>query len=236
MSKKARSNRVASTEQYNLPVGSGVNLHLTQQERKKGFEGYKSWHWGYEPSRIIDAQLDPSDWVSNPMPRVLVECGRLVRLHVRAPRTVASSKVHPRRRYDGMIEFSKTTSQYSHIGYDPSHPNERLYLVLPETSQRILQSKLFKANTMQEMPLFQLATIAGGKHSKKNDYPDVLVKPIGVLTAVVYDTAKEGDGQSFYIHQMGELTHQYPFLCIDSKGRLWLAGGSYSAPPAGITN
>lgn len=235
MSKKARTNRGPAN--YTLPVGQGVNVHLTPKDHKKGFEAYKGWHWGYEPTRVVDAGFDPMDWQTNPMPKLLVECGRLIRLHVRVPRVVSSDKkIHPRRRYDGMIEFGRSVSKGSHIAYDPAHSNERLYLIAPSPTLNTLKRRLFDNNNMQAMPLHQLASIAGGKHGKKHDYPDVMVKPIGVLTAVVYDTAKEGDGQSFYIHQMGELTHQYPFLCIDGQGRLWLSGGDYAAPMQGITN
>lgn len=232
MTKKARTNRSATP----LSIGPGINLHLTPNDIKKGTKRYTDWHWGYEPAKVVDAGLDPADWQTNPMPRVLVECGKLIRLHVRAPRTVASEKVHPRRRYDAMIEFSRNVSNTSHVAYDPSHSHERIYLVAPKQTQNTLKRKLFDNNNMPLMPLHQLASIAGGKHGKKNDYPDVSVKPVGVLTAIVYDTAKEGDGQSYYIHQVGELSHMYPFLCVDEQGRLWLAGGNYSSPNPGITD
>ena len=62
------------------------------------------------------------------------------------------------------------------------------------------------------------------------------VKPVGVLTALVYFTHKQGDGPSYYIHQMGELSHHLPILAFDRHGRPWLAGGNYTCPTPGITD
>ena len=40
---------------------------------------------------------------------------------------------------------------------------------------------------------------------------------------------------SEYIHEMGEEGGIPPKLCVDSTGRLWFAGGSYTAPSPGLT-
>jgi hypothetical protein len=70
-----------------------------------------------------------------------------------------------------------------------------------------------------------------------------MVKPIGVLTGVVYKTAKAGDQDaagvgSFYIHKMAEVGSEsvFPVLSVDQIGRFWLAGGSYTCPTPGITD
>jgi hypothetical protein len=213
----------------NLSVDSG--LDLDGSELKKGVDQYNSWHWGYGPRKVVD-------WNDPDMPRMLIECGKLVRLHVRAPRT--NNSAHPRRRRDAMIEFSRNVSPHAHIAYDPEHPHERLYLLVPASQRRTLKKRFWDNNAMAPRNLNDLAAIAGGKHGRRRDYPNVMCKPIGVLTGVVYYTAKKGDspenGGSFYIHHVGELTSHYPFLCIDDEGRLWLAGGNYTSPPPGITD
>lgn len=214
-----------------MPQYVDPSLDLDFDELSEGTQQYETWHWGYEPRKVVD-------WNDKDMPRMLIECGKLVRLHVRLPRHPDSK--HPRRRRDPRIEFSRAVSQHAHIAYDPQHPYERLYLLIPKSQRQTLKKKFWDNNSMPPQPLNQLAQIAGGKHGNLNDYPNILCKPLGVLTAVVYYTAKKGDapedGGSFYIHEVGELSHRYPFLCIDKQGRLWLAGGSTTSPPAGITD
>ena len=207
------------------------SLSLSKDEVQDGVGGYETWHWGYKPRKVVD-------WNDKDMPRMLIECGRLVRLHVRLPRDPNGK--HPRRRRDPRIEFSRAVSKHAHIAYDPQHPFERLYLLIPKSQRQTLKKAFWDNNNMPPQPLNQLAQIAGGKHGNMNDYPNILCKPLGVLTAVVYYTAKKGDapedGGSFYIHEVGELSHHYPFLCIDKQGRLWLAGGNTESPPPGITD
>ena len=57
---------------------------------------------------------------------------------------------------------------------------------------------------------------------------------------VGYHTHKKGDDDgigSAYIHKMGEEKNGVePILALSSDGHLWLAGGSYTCPYAGITN
>lgn len=202
------------------------SLSLTAHEMKAGSQAYEDWHWGIQPTRVLD-------WDDTDMPRVLVECGRLVRLHARAPRTGSR---HPRRERDTMIEFSRSVSARSFIAYDPSHPDDRLYLLVAPQAQEVLRDRFWEQNNTESMPLTRLALLAGGRHSRRGDYPTVQVKPIGVCTAVVYFTEKKGDGPSYYIHKMGELTHHFPILAADERGRLWLAGGNYTAPSPGITD
>jgi hypothetical protein len=201
MARKARSNR-------NLYVDP--DLSLSKKELAKGSKEYKDWHWGYGAKKVLD-------WNDKDMPRILVECGKLVRLHVRAPQFTSGR--HPRRRRDAMIEFSRSVSPKAHVAYDPDHPYERLYLLVPPAQRRTLKEKFW--NPSQARNLNELAAIAGGKHGKKRDYPNIMCTPIGVLTGIVYYTAKKGDATedsgSFYIHQVGEISHVYPFLCVDAS-------------------
>lgn len=169
---------------------------------------------------------------------MLIECGRLVRMHIRAPKGAHQNR-HPRRQRDSMIEFSQSVAANSHIAYDPDHPDERLYLLVPPQASTTLKKRFWDENEFRPMPLNEVAVIAGGRHGRR-DYPNVMVKPIGVLTAVVYFTSKKGDVVngvgSYYIHKMGELSKFFPFLCADSRGRLWLSGGNYKSPTPGITD
>ena len=207
------------------------SLDLTQGELQKGDKEYADWHWfqqGNTPVKVVD-------WNDKDMPRMLIECGKLIRLHLRMPRA-RGNKGHPRRERDTMIEFSKEVSGNSHIAYDPNQPDERLYLLIGGRAKDALKRRFWDENGVDPLPLKEVARLAGGKHGKRGDYPNVMVKPAGVLTAVVYHTNKKEDGPSYYIHKMGELSHNFPILCVDQKGRLWLAGGNYTCPTPGITD
>ena len=196
-----------------------------------GEEHYTEWHWGIEPARVVE-------WDDPDLPEgELIECGRLIRLHFAAPR----GDRHPRRERDTMLQLSRELSQYAHVAYDPNHAKQRIYLLLPKKAMTTVRKRFWQQNEAQAMNLCDLARIAGGHHGRMSDYPKVRVKPIGILTGVLYYTHKQGDEnpgdpRSFYLHKMGEETHHYPILAADSQGRLWIAGGAYTAPPPGITN
>jgi hypothetical protein len=211
------------------------NVRLNAKELARGAQAFDDWHWGVQPNKVID-------WGDNDYPPMLIECGRLVRLHVRAPDgNTARSNRHPRRKRDTMIQLSRDVSSTSHIAYDPDHPDERLYLLVDPRASRTLAKRFWADNAMRPMPLAHLASIAGGRHGKRRDYPNVMVKPVGILTSLVYYTHKKGDEnpgnpRSYYIHQMGEMSKYYPILASDDKGRLWMAGGNYTCPSPGITD
>jgi len=201
-------------------------LSLDDADFEKGVDQYTDWHWGIGPQKVIDG--DDQD-----MPRILIECGKLIRLHVRAPHSTR----HPRRQRDTMIEFSQAASRNCHLAYDPEHPYQRLYMLIrPRNARAALKRRFWDHNEVQALPLGHLAVIAGGRHAERRDYPDVMVKPIGIPSNVVYWTNKQGDGLSFYIHKMAEVSGHFPILCVDQKGRLWFAGGSYTSPTPGITD
>lgn len=208
-------------------------LKLTDTQKEQGRKAFYDWHWfqGTEQEapemKVVHVQ-DPD------VPEMLVECGRLVRLHVRAPSR--NNPKHPRRERDTMIEFSRAVSSASHVAYDPNHPDDRIYLLVSPKAREALASRFWDENPLRAMDLNDLAEIGGGRHGKRRDYPPVLVKPVGITTAVVYFTHKKDDGPSYYIHKLGELSHNYPILACDEDGRLWFAGGAYTAPHAGITD
>jgi hypothetical protein len=204
-------------------------MHSKGTKVAKGSEAYTKWHWGVEPSKEV--AVKPPSVVINPSDKEkwkdmkLVECGRLVEIHY-APLDTSKRK-------DKILKLNKRNSNQSHLAFDLDHPNQRLYFILnPETMSR------FKRDLKSDYPymsLSELAEISGGRHAS-DDYEDIAVKPIGVLTNVVYACEKKGDGYSFYIHSMGEESGIQPVLAIAKDGSLWFAGGNYQAPVAGITD
>jgi hypothetical protein len=191
----------------------------------KGAKGYEEWHWGIPYKQKVewnDPDLPDGD---------LIECGRLCELHIR----------EPGQRKDTIIKLARKEANGSHLCFDPSHPNQRLYILShPEFREKM--KKKYRQNSQyvggtkyREMPLVDLAERVGGHHAD-GDYPDLEAAPLGVLTHVVYATEKKGDGFSFYIHKMGEETGLRPCLAIDARGRMWVVGGAYKSPTPGITN
>jgi len=224
---KARSNRSDPRSQRVLPVDLSLDI---DPERVRQYAGaFRAWHWGIPPQRVID-------WNDPDMPRALIECGRLVRLHLRAP----GSSLNPRLGRDTMVEFSRSVSKDSHIAYDPNHPFDRLYLLIAPRARAVIRQRFWDENNARPLNLNLLAAAIGGKHAKRADYPRLMVKPVGVLTAVVYRTWKKGDsdeqGGSYYIHRLGEVSGVFPALAADQSGRLWLAGGNCTSPTPGISD
>lgn len=192
----------------------------------KSVKAFTDWHWGLAPAEVVDVD-DPD------LPDELIECGRLAEIRVRIPTSAA--KGNPQRRKDVQITLTQEDSERSHLTYDPNHPHERLYAVMPQDVQRKMKKVYFDKNPFAEQRLADVAKFTGGRHAT-GAYPDLMVKPVGICTALVYATEKEGDGFSFYIHRLGEETGVRPCLCIDDQGRFWFAGGNYTSPEPGITD
>ena len=186
-------------------------------------EVYRKWHWNVAHSTEKD--IDDDD-----LPEYLVETGRLVELHYRP----VGSERNPKRK-DKILKLPRKQSNRSHLAFDPSHEHERLYIVLDPKTEKKVQKNMWNGSDFDPMELSELSDYAGGIHAT-DDYPDVEVKPVGILTAVVYATEKHPDGYSFYIHHMGEESGIQPALACDEQGRLWIAGGDYTSPIPGITN
>jgi len=233
---KARANRV-SLGLGKVKIGLGVDLD--ERDIEEGIRAQRTWTWfeGKKPEEMPELEvinIDDPDLGDIE----LVACGRLVRIHVRAPR---KSPTHPRRQRDTMLELSRKASADSFIAFQMGHPYDRLHILLNKDVQKSIRQRFWLESSAPAIPMNELAALAGGKHGKLQDYPDIMVKPVGVMTAVVYYAKKHGDTDeagngSYYIHQMAEITHHYPILACDDLGRLWILGGSYTSPPPGITN
>ena len=186
--------------------------------RKKAKTQYKKWHWGIEPTKEVE-------WDDSELPDYLIETGRLVELHYE-PIDGGKKKI---------IKLNKTDSNKSHLAFDPAHKYERLH-ILSSSAFKKKMKKYWDKSEWESMPLKEAAKKAGGKHGKMKDYPDVRVRPIGVLTHITYACEKKGDGYSFYIHHMGEESGIQPWLTVDKRGKLYIAGGNYTSPVPGITD
>jgi hypothetical protein len=206
---------------------------LSPAQHRKGREMVSAWKW-YEPNEF-DEQLTLTEWDDPDYPEgVLVECGYLARIHIRAPGREVGGR-HPRRQRDTAISFHVSSAKQNQLAFDPEHPDDRLYMLVEPTARKSLASRFWEGNDTAPRMLEDWALMAGGRHSR-GGYPRVMAKPMGVMTAVVYYTTKKDDGPSFYIHLMGEMTCHFPILCCDAQGRLWICGGNYTSPTPGITN
>jgi hypothetical protein len=205
--------------------------NLSPEQYAKARQAAADWKWF--PADEYDKQLKLVDWEDPDFPEgALIECGNLARLHLRAPNATSS---HPRRRRDTTITLTRSAARNSYIAFDPEHKSHRLYLLIDRTARASLAQRFWQENSIEPRSLAELALYAGGRHAT-GDYPQVMVKPIGIMVAVVYFTHKKDDGPSFYIHRMGEMTCYFPILACDRQGRLWICGGNYTSPTPGITD
>lgn len=191
---------------------------------------FVEWHWGTQPTmlkRIVDSRL----------PARLVECGRLVQLEIETP-----DSTNPRGFTVQALTIPKNEQEKNHIAFDPDHPNHRLYIILDDKTRQQTR-KIFESSPYALTPLRFWAKLASGRHARGqggrvdvSDYPDIMVKPLGVLRTGGYATNKLPDGPSWYKHMMGEESGIRPMLTITKDGMLWVAGGDYTSPSPGITN
>lgn len=178
------------------------------------------WHWGTRPldmKRINDPRL----------PVHLVECGRIVQLEIETPDPSGKPKIMT-------LTVQKQDQANNHLAFDPDHPSHRLYLVLSEKTKADAR-RIFQTNPYASTPLKFWAKLAGGRHAT-GGYPDILVRPLGILYTSGYSTDKLPDGPTWYKHMMGEESGIRPVLTVAEDGTLWLAGGDYTSPTPGITN
>lgn len=222
--------RVAAEEANVLAEDYGANA-VNTAKLAKNLESYQNWHWGEKAKYFVD-------WQDDDYPEYLCEVGRLVRIHFRSVRPYTEKALHPRRQRDHMIELSRKMASTSYLVFDKEHHSQRLYMLINPEACPIIAERFWQENPLKAMPLGELAVAAGGKHAKGGgkDYPNIIVKPVGLMTAVVYHTHKRDDGPSYYIHHLGEKTCHFPILACDELGRLWFAGGDYTCPVEGIDN
>ena len=221
--------------------------HVLQEGQiRRGKQQAADWMWfdkaEFEADhlRMIpweDGDRDDSGKLLHPPTQVLIACGNLARIHFRAPSSLETrSGRHPRRRRDTVITFSQQTARNSFLCFDPDHPYDRLYMKLTDEVERHLAQRFWAENPIDPRYLSEWALLAGGHHARSGGYPKLAAKPLGVMTAVVYFVHKKGDGPSFYIHRMGEVSCHLPILACDEEGRLWVCGGHYTSPTPGITD
>gem|GEM_PF-4383483 len=212
--------------------------------QKRAADAYKSHHWGYASTHSKDVDLPglPKDYP-------LTEMGLLTHLHIDAMPGVRLPKIRTNSMdsaaammgYEpdelSVIEVDTDDLNNNHLSWDPAHPSQRLYLHLSPSSRRDAR-KLWKKGD-PTFSLHECAQMAGGRHAKRNDYPDVRVQPLGILYFTSYYTLKEDESgrpsPSIYIHRMGEEGGIEPVLAVSSDGNLWICGGSYTVPVGGIT-
>lgn len=188
-------------------------------------EVYRAWHWGNPHEEEID-------WADPDYPDELVECGRLWEFHY-VP-TVGRLTPGQAEASGIQVEIPEPYRRDCHLAFDAQHPVQRLYFCLSRAAMSQARRKFWRDRANWHR-LDGMARIAGGRHGRMGDYPEVYVQPVGRLTHVVYATLKGDDGPTAYIHRMGEKGGVAPILSVDSHGRLWVAGGSYAAPEQGIT-
>jgi hypothetical protein len=160
----------------------------------------------------------------------LIQCGRLLQIRFRIP---VGGEI-PNGRVD---EFNLPTSvgRWSYLMFDNDDKRQPLYMIMDDRAKDYVKSNLFKTNPFPLMPLKEVAKHTGGLQAK-GWQPNVLVKPVGISTAIIYFATKSEDGASNYIHRFGEESGIRPVLCVAQDGCLWFAGGDYTCPTAGITN
>ena len=195
----------------------------------KGAKEYRDKHWGvghlYEvewSDPDLDAHLERIHRTRSPE---LVEWGRLVGFHF-IPRG---------KKKEEEIQLTNAAANQSHLVYDPAHRHQRLYILLDPKTRKEMRAEFWTDSPFKTKRLSAWAGKGGGRH-QTSDYPNVMAKPVGVLTYIDYACEKKGDGFSYYRHKMGEESGIRPYLVVDSKGRLWVAGGNYTGPSPGITD
>jgi hypothetical protein len=136
-----------------------------------------------------------------------------------------------------VIELEEPDWPSNWVSFDFDHPDDRIYILLSSAIRAEVAANLWDP----EAPSFSLGEVAaavGGSHGDDDDYPDIQVQPLGHIFYLSYYTHKEeeGDGgqSNIWIHRMGEEGGIEPILAVSEDGRLWIAGGSYKCPNAGI--
>lgn len=173
---------------------------------------YTSSHWGIAPTRKWTVDVPGEGRQA-----VLVEMGKLVAIHV-----------------DGKVLLDWDDYDDNCVLAFDANKRQRLFLLIPPRYRDQIKRKLVERDG-EWLQLGDAAHEAGGRQARFPS-PRVEVQIVGVCTDVVYFTEKKGDGESEYIHALGEETGVKPFLCVDRHGQLYLAGGNYSCPDAGITD
>ena len=218
----------------------GIKVHplssspISLESIKEMEKAFKNWHWGINPTELLEISPpsilhDPADIEAWDYIR-FVEIGKLVDLHIDRPEYEESNEKF-------ILEIVEPAINDNFIFFDMDHPKERIYFELDKNTKEDVQH-LFDHLDDELIPLVELAAKVGGHH-KTEGYPNIMVKPFGYLTHLSYYTHKKGDDDgigSGYIHEMGEEGGVLPIIAFSEDGSIWMVGGDYTCPNAGITN
>jgi hypothetical protein len=87
------------------------------------------------------------------------------------------------------LEIDEQSVNECYILFDHDHPKERIYVYLNDETQDDF-AQLYEQLEHEPIDLNELASMTEGVHSDMDDYPTVLVKPLGYITDVCYYTHK----------------------------------------------
>ena len=150
---------------------------------------YKKYHWGTEPTGTIKTR---SKYHSDKM----ISYGRCCEFHLSDEMKLSKQKP------EYILEIPETHLHTSYLLFDSSKKKKPLMIELdPETQKEF--KELYKENPNEPEKLKDIAKISGGYQANRR-YPNVMAKPLGYCTHIVYRTIKKPDGLSSYIHEFGE--------------------------------
>lgn len=181
-----------------------------QSNRDELLKRYQDWHWGAEAGKLV---------------------------HVRdaeVPDVVGIGELREIEFTNGTyLEFPADTW----IAFDHRHPHERIHIILRPQTRETNRKEMKYADPI--LPLQEIARATKGTQARYA-LPALNAHPLGIVSAVVYFTYKKGEQEDRpweYHHVFGKEHSRgiKPILAADVSGRLWLCGGSYICPEAGIT-
>lgn len=184
-------------------------------------ERYRQAHWGIPSNREYEVH-DPD------LPqRGLVEMGKLRGLEVREGLNKRGRKFQ--------VDFPPVDGDHDPMLVFSSNRDEKLYIIVQHDPALLARCRaLFVHADVPFYDLNETQTIVRGRQARY-PLPSIPVQIVGRLAAVIYATEKKGDRPSSYRHKMGEEGGDEPLLCVSADGRLWISGGTYTVPNAGIT-
>jgi hypothetical protein len=186
--------------------------------KRKAADRWAATHWLKDGDRKRNS-VKVIDYPDALFPDTLVGMGKLIEFHVK-----------PSKGREVVITFPKGC-----ILAFTMDKAEHLYPCLTAATKADVRARYWREG--QACSLRDYMRHVGGFQAKfPAHHPNVQVTPIGTVTHVVYETYKEGDDYSQYIHEFGEESGTLPHLAADSTGRLWVVGGNYTTPVEGITD
>ena len=192
---------------------------------------YQRKHWGV-PATTAYKVSHPALPAGYEVP----ELGKLLELRVRGKTGGKAGSNRMR-----LVRIEPT--QPAQLAYSPDKVSRLFCLLRPEDNAELARDYGQDA-TWQSLNAIHRER--GGRQAQWPYAVDVTVTILGILHAVVYHTNKgsyepgeDPDGPSNYVHEMGTEGDEdpvKPLLCMDQRGYLYLAGGSYIVEDRGIVN